>query len=648
MNTLMDLGQSALQWTWEASVYATLLIVLVITLQEVLAKWLTPRLRYSLSLLVLVRLLLPTMPSSVLSYENYVPPVATLTSQAASLTVPDPSTAAATSVERTAAASAATHKAPFNLPISEVCLVVWTAGFLGLVLVAVWRLAKWNRMVRAGRRISDARLIELLKTSREVMGVKRRVALVAIDRLSSPAIFGLFRLRLLLPETGLREWNEEELRMIFLHELAHVRRRDIPLNYLLMAVQFLHWFNPLVWLAFHRLRTDQEMVCDALVMRRLGPEERLGYGRILLKLVDGLSAAQPVFPGAVPVVSGMAEIKRRLLMIKNHRTASMAACAVTALAVLALTACVFTHAKTEQENLAKTPPEVLKFLQSGPTYHGRALGQWVTKLKQGNLKEQAAAQEALHALGPKAVPYLVADLDDASLWSQWRAYAAGALGEIGPPASNAIPALLPMSALTGMSNSWERSAATAALMRIRGEPIDGLIHALENPMSNEWKDPAQTLAEFGTAAAPAIPVLCRLLGSENGHGPPNRPSMAAYAIGYIHSEPEVAVPALIDALKRSSSVSIDGGNIVWALGEYEADASAAVPIIRQQLQDANPLNRQAALMSLRKILPPDQAKTLVPALLEAVKDPEPNLSGVAKEMLKEIDPAAAKRAGIKL
>ena len=67
MKLLIALGQSAFEWTWETSIYATLLIVLVFALQKVLAKWLTPRLRYTLSLLVLIRLLLPTTPSSVLS-----------------------------------------------------------------------------------------------------------------------------------------------------------------------------------------------------------------------------------------------------------------------------------------------------------------------------------------------------------------------------------------------------------------------------------------------------------------------------------------------------------------------------------------------------------------------------------------------------
>ena len=80
------------------------------------------------------------------------------------------------------------------------------------------------------------------------------VTLVALTQLSSPAVFGLRRVSLLLPETGLDQLTDQELRLMFLHEMAHVRRQDMLLNFLLMAVQFVHWFNPLLWLGLHRLR----------------------------------------------------------------------------------------------------------------------------------------------------------------------------------------------------------------------------------------------------------------------------------------------------------------------------------------------------------------------------------------------------------
>jgi beta-lactamase regulating signal transducer with metallopeptidase domain len=62
----------------------------------------------------------------------------------------------------------------------------------------------------------------------------------------------------------LRSFSTEELRFVFLHELAHVRRRDILMSWLMALLQVVHWFNPLVWFAFSRWRADRELACDAL------------------------------------------------------------------------------------------------------------------------------------------------------------------------------------------------------------------------------------------------------------------------------------------------------------------------------------------------------------------------------------------------
>jgi len=634
MSQLITLGQSAFERTWENSIYATWLIMLVIALQKVLARWLTPGLRYILSLLVLIRLLLPITPASVLSIENQFPEAARLTNQAAALPAADPSKATGIVIQQSAVSTPPEPAtSPLHLSLAGAAGGVWAAGGLGLLLLAGWRLVKWHRIMRKGRQLADPSRLALLASAKEAMGVSRPVELVAIAGLSSPAIFGLLRVRLLLPETALRRLNDAELRMIFLHEMAHVRRKDSALNYLLMAVQYLHWFNPFVWLAFHRLRADRELVCDAMVMQRVRPDERLGYGNVLLKLMEDYSAGNPVFSGAVPVMSSLKEIKRRILMIKHHRPASLAACAVTALVVVALAFGVFTHAprQKKQDHPAHPAPGMVEFENGGPRYHGQALGSWIFKLKQGNLQEQAEAREALQAVGKVAVPFLIESFERTNFPPQCRGYAASALGEIGPPASAAIPALLGLTC----------PASTAALMKIKGEPITGLVRALDEPVSDQWVTTAQTLAEFGTKASPAIPGLCRALHSEKGWA-------AAYAIGFIHSQPEIAIPALLDAVKLGSPQTVV--NAIWALGAFETDASSAIPILRKFLEVPNPstipMSRQAALLSLHKILPPGEFDTLVPALIQNVNDPDQSVRMVARRMLKEIDPAAARKAGV--
>src|SRR4029077_14707038 len=103
---------------------------------------------------------------------------------------------------------------------------------------------------------------------------------------------------LLLPLSVLRDFDRRELRLIFLHELAHLRRNDVLTNWLVAILQIIHWFNPLLWLAFARLRADRELACDELVLSVTQQQERRVYGQTMIKLLQTLSRGT-VLPGMV-------------------------------------------------------------------------------------------------------------------------------------------------------------------------------------------------------------------------------------------------------------------------------------------------------------------------------------------------------------
>jgi beta-lactamase regulating signal transducer with metallopeptidase domain/HEAT repeat protein len=610
MNLLSGLGQTAFEWTWKTSFYASLLIVLVFGLQMILAKWLTPRLRYTLSLLVLIRLLLPITPSSVFSFENLFPSAARLAHPIAILPISNQSTKDVADVQKSHVSSRLMPAAaqPIRISVSRTLGIVWASGSLGLLSLAGWRLGKWNGLIRKGRPISDPRLLDLLNNARQAMQIRSPVELVAIAQMSSPAVFGLFRLRLLLPETVLRQMNGEELRMIFLHEMAHVRRKDIPLNYLLMAVQFLHWFNPLVWLALHRLRADRELVCDAMVMQKVKPEERLGYGKVLIKLMDGFSAGSPVFSGAVPVISSMEETKRRILMIKNHRTASFTVCATTAPLILALAFGSFTHARghfaketkiaianlkeglqnedqqarrnamanfwtspitvTEAENPTLT--EALPILLQATTDQDRAIrSDAVFALR----KIRSSDQQVMKALGH--LVRVETDLNTAAV-------AATALKETGPSAAPAVPDLIQV--LESRNDDGTFISATEGPV----EPNLALGTALRRAV-------IEALGNIGAPAQDAVPILRGKLNDTGRFSLGNR-VFSAEALWQITGKTDEALPVLISALEKDNSF--------WAadiLGMMGAAAKPAIPTLRSALQSTNSYTRLRSAIALDNI-----------------------------------------------
>jgi len=85
------------------------------------------------------------------------------------------------------------------------------------------------------------------------------------ERVNSPVITGLFHPVLLLP-TRASSWSDETLKMVMLHELGHVQRRDLWTSLAGQIACALHWFNPLVWILRKRLTQECEYACDAHVI----------------------------------------------------------------------------------------------------------------------------------------------------------------------------------------------------------------------------------------------------------------------------------------------------------------------------------------------------------------------------------------------
>jgi len=95
--------------------------------------------------------------------------------------------------------------------------------------------------------VTDQQILDLLEDCKMQMGVRTIVAVVVTDRTRSPALFGFLRPRILLPQGLIETLSLDELHYVFLHELAHLKRRDIYLAWLVCLLQVLHWFNPLIW-----------------------------------------------------------------------------------------------------------------------------------------------------------------------------------------------------------------------------------------------------------------------------------------------------------------------------------------------------------------------------------------------------------------
>ena len=423
-NAASQILSAIFEWTWRTSLHASVLIVLVLLIQLAGGKWLTARWRYALGVLVLVRLLLPVVPASAFSIFNLgnaVLPIAPQTEFGL----------ASTSAMPAAPIPAVSHGtiAPLGIGVGvarkidglKAVRILWLLGLTSSLLTVLRQHRKFARRIAAVPTVGDEGILSLLESCKGVMGVRRQIRVVIAPQPGAPALFGFLKPRLLLPESAVRKLDDRELRMVFLHELAHVKRGDILLNWAIILARSLHWFNPLVWLALRRLRADRELVCDAMVMARLADGERRVYGNTLIKLLDDFSGAG-FCPSLAPVINHKHEIKRRVTMIAQFKPAGRVAVLLSAVIVVALCCFTFTRAaekraepssnnesrqrsKAKQEATDKrsSAPELLEMLRQTLEEQNRKVSDAQAKVDKLRRELGISDRQELMILNPETV-----------------------------------------------------------------------------------------------------------------------------------------------------------------------------------------------------------------------------------------------------
>jgi carboxyl-terminal processing protease len=142
--------------------------------------------------------------------------------------------------------------------------MLWLIGVVVFCLPMVLGTARIWRLRRASEPVPSLITDEVAQLATE-LGLSRRVEIVLSTEREMPMTWGLFAPVLLLPASAMT-WSSERRRMVLLHELAHIRRWDCLTQLLGQLARALHWFNPLAWLALHRLRIEQERACDDVVL----------------------------------------------------------------------------------------------------------------------------------------------------------------------------------------------------------------------------------------------------------------------------------------------------------------------------------------------------------------------------------------------
>ncbi len=339
-----------------------LLVLLIVGLQRLLRDYLSPAWRYTLWGLLPIRLLLlwsvPTAWSLFTALHRiWLGACDTVFAPAVQASAPGESFAPALSSGGPAFSG------------MQWAVGIWLCGAAVTLALALMQAYRLGRQARQRTQVTDSETLAVLDECRRLMGIRRRIPILCGPDSGSPGLLGFIQPRLLVPLRLLAPEAREHLRCVLLHELAHIRRRDVLTGWLAYLLLCLHWFNPVLWWAKRRCAHDRELACDARVLSLLTPAERRAYGHALLDQFRARSLSLSS-PGLVGVLEGTSSIERRIEMIasfgQSARKGSIPAlAAILLLAVTALTGAeetVMANPSTERAVPVAVVPETVMLL----------------------------------------------------------------------------------------------------------------------------------------------------------------------------------------------------------------------------------------------------------------------------------------------
>ena len=418
MEIFLPSGSHLLLWLEQSAFRTSVLILIILVLRLALRRKISSQWRHMFWLLVVVQMILPWSPASIFSVDNLwnslqraindkngtivvveagntevadkKPPYFTVKEMKDSVgktihKIEELSTDIKVNIKNTSNSSNRKNypflfRSNMNVPL---IILLW--GLVAVVL-AVRMIFVCRVITTALKRlplVTDEKLMLMLEQCKGRLNIHFPIGIVSAPDVSTPMIVGFLRPVIVFPENVLRNFTMEEIRNILLHELSHVKRQDIVLNWLMAVLQCIQWFNPLVWVAFKLMRADREEVCDAMAIKCLGYQENVQYGETIIKLLAGFGNNNVrLLPDIAGIIEEKDQIKMRIYMIKLLGENTRQSTILAATAFLCLAAAALTSAKAELPNDVKhgglanatTTSEV-----------GQGKSSWSTEYKNGKL-----------------------------------------------------------------------------------------------------------------------------------------------------------------------------------------------------------------------------------------------------------------------
>ena len=333
-------------WIFSNSIKASILILIILAIQVIFRNRLSAKWHYAFWFLLVIRLLIPPSLESSFSLYNLIALFQSLTgSGPASQTVNAFGVHPVATVMQMPVIMA---EAGREVTREAFLSMIWCLGVFIITLIAIIGNFKLWLKVKHRTPVTDKTILDIFGQSKEQMKVRAKVRLCQVEGIAMPMLYGLFRPAVLIPSRQVNQLTEQQYRHVFCHELAHHKRCDILLAHVTTLLQILHWFNPLMWIVFYKIRIDREIACDGMALDHLGRDEARAYGHTIIAMLEQI-VSDNLLPLTVGVVESKHHLKKRLSMIARFRKRSVV-WSIAAMILMSVVGCAaLTEAKKQNE-----------------------------------------------------------------------------------------------------------------------------------------------------------------------------------------------------------------------------------------------------------------------------------------------------------
>ena len=314
-------------YTLSATIYGSIAGIVILVIKALMKNKLNKKYAYLLWMILIIKLVMPFGPESSFSLFNQIPikinsQVNMNNSSNINEYIIDTDyeghSSKNTSQEAiiTQSASIINNESEKSIFINVIPLVWISGAVLTSVSYTVIYL-HFMENIRKKENIKYDYLESVLNGCKEKLHIKRKINIVVDDMINSPSLIGIWKIRIIIPN-NLTNLSKEELQHIFLHELCHFKSKDTWVDNMLVFLQCIHWFNPIIWYLFKQMRNDMEMACDERVLSVLNEKDHNKYGLTMLTVLEKVNYNKK-FALGLNMADDKKTIKKRVELIKNSK-----------------------------------------------------------------------------------------------------------------------------------------------------------------------------------------------------------------------------------------------------------------------------------------------------------------------------------------